>query len=1384
MQAGEIVRSFSNEDGTGSFRTQSAVAGGPVITGSNIAVTGATGTAGTFKIGDTLTASWDNSLSGDNNAGVMGVTIDFSQFGGASAVAATEANGIWSATYVVTAGAIDATLLKVSVTATDGIESTTEVGATDASLDNIAPTITGANIILTGATGAGGAFKIGDTVTATWENTPAGDNNSDSLAGVTADFSQFGGGPAVTATESAGVWSASYTITASAIDSSNAKVAFSVTDNAGNATTTPGAQNASVDSAAPVVTNGNVSISGATGTGGAFKIGDTITATWNNTAGGDNNADVLAGATVDFSQFGGGAAVAATNVGGVWTASYTLTAGAVDGAARNVSVTVTDNAGNAATTADTSNAAVDTIAPAVTDANLTIAGGTGIGGAFQIGDTVTATWNNTVLGDDNSDVIASATVDFSQFGGAPVVAAVNNSGTWTATYTIAPGVTASANANVSLTATDNAGNTTTVADTTNATVIATSNPVVTDANISIAGATGIGGAFKTGDTVTATWNNTAAGDNNTGITGVTVDLSQFGGGAAVAATENNGVWTASYTIVGGVIDGGGRNVTVAASNASGTTTMADTTNATVDNIAPIVSDANLTISGASGTGGAFKIGDLVLATWNNTGTGDNNVDTISGVTVDFSAFGGGSAVAASNLGGSWTAAYSITAGTITSANANVSFAVTDNAGNVRPRSDTTNVKVDNQAPVANPAGGTPADNATGVSASNAIVLPFSEPLDATSSVLTTVKLREVDTHHQVSATVSINGSGQLVITPDANLSASTAYSVVWGTNALKDRAGNAVAAINDDTTYNFTTGAAPAGGGTTTPPTQGTVDGVPVSTTTTSNSDGSSTTTQTIAPVSGNRTDTPGSANSNLADIPLATVGGEPILQIGLPSGFGVESSETSGTGVTLRSQFVNATQQSIDQPLIAAIDSFVGSVQDTSQVTFRSLTLTADSTASSGQTIVINGAAGAGEGSVANPTRQEALVIDSSQLPNGVQIDLNSVEFAAVIGQATITGGAGANFVVGDGASQTIYLGAGDDVLHGGGGNDFVGSKGGNDRLYGDDGHDFLVGGAGNDHLEGGTGNDVLVGGSRDAGTWNFALGTDGNLRASFTPKDAPLSELAQASISGNFQGGAAIDSRLAIATNDYGTVETASLLFKALTGQLPTLDAMNSLTGAGWTKGDLLQGAWNWFESTLPASASTADKASALITKTLGAGQATPANVQIAVDFLAQGGTWSQALDFLVHLPQVKDSITTQTATGAQLNLVQSAAISDTGWGADSGNDVLLGGSGNDVLIGGGGSDVLDGGEGTDMAVFFGTLDHYTFKLQTSATTGQQEVLVRHIGSGEVDTLRNIELLQVGGQAVKIQSGAQPGVEYAMAGHVDVVGAVEISLVGLPTF
>lgn len=78
-------------------------------------------------------------------------------------------------------------------------------------------------------------------------------------------------------------------------------------------------------------------------------------------------------------------------------------------------------------------------------------------------------------------------------------------------------------------------------------------PTVTDARITLSGGTGTSGAYKQGDTVSATWNNSASGDNNSGITGVTVDFSAFGGGAAVAASNTSGLWTASHPLPDGMV---------------------------------------------------------------------------------------------------------------------------------------------------------------------------------------------------------------------------------------------------------------------------------------------------------------------------------------------------------------------------------------------------------------------------------------------------------------------------------------------------------------------------------------------------------------------------------------------------------------------------------------------------------------------------------------------------------------------------------------------------------------------------------------------------------------------------------------------------------------
>lgn len=229
-------------------------------------------------------------------------------------------------------------------------------------------------------------------------------------------------------------------------------------------------------------------------------------------------------------------------------------------------------------------------------------------------------------------------------------------------------------------------------------ITSSDRPTVTDANVSIAGASGTGGAFIIGDTVTATWNNTAGGDDNQGITSVTVDFSEFGGGSAVAASNSLETWTATHTITPGSIDATGRNVSVTATNAAGSTTTADSTGASVDNEAPTVSDPAISLSGATGDDGSFVLGDVVTVSWDDTVAGNNNADAISEVSIDFSAFGGGAAVVASISGGVWTASYTVDSSSTAGNGLNASVTATDNAGNATTASDTSDASVDYEAP--------------------------------------------------------------------------------------------------------------------------------------------------------------------------------------------------------------------------------------------------------------------------------------------------------------------------------------------------------------------------------------------------------------------------------------------------------------------------------------------------------------------------------------------------------------------------------------------------------------------------------------------------------------------------------------------------------------
>lgn len=339
-----------------------------------------------------------------------------------------------------------------------------------------------------------------------------------------------------------------------------------------------------IDTTPPALSDAEITLSGATGTGGVFKLGDTVTATWTPNSGfGDTNlSNSLGFVTVDFSAFGGGSTVPATWTGSAWQANYIIGAGSTTGATLDVSVTATDAAGNTKTEADTTGAIVDATAPTVTASRVSISGATGTNGTFRIGDTVTATWDNTASGDNNGD-IASVSIDFAQFGGGSVAAA-ESSGTWIATYTITSGSIDLTNRNVTVTALDMVGNSSSQNGTNNV-LVDNISPTVVDGDIAVSGGTGPSGAFKVGDTATVSW----TANNADTVDAVEVNFSSFGGPAGVTATESNGVWTATYVLTAGSLSSNTLQVSVTAyDNAANPLTTTKATLYSANTIVPTV----------------------------------------------------------------------------------------------------------------------------------------------------------------------------------------------------------------------------------------------------------------------------------------------------------------------------------------------------------------------------------------------------------------------------------------------------------------------------------------------------------------------------------------------------------------------------------------------------------------------------------------------------------------------------------------------------------------------------------------------------------------------------------------------------------------------------
>ena len=347
---------------------------------------------------------------------------------------------------------------------------------------------------------------------------------------------------------------------------------------------------------------------------GYRKLGDTVTITVTSSAA-EPNSGLLTPSTVTFNGQSIALSPSSSNAG-PFTGAYTVTDGDVNVTNPSATgVTLTDSAGNVSSEGSSakSTLVIDAHKPVISSVTLSPSGGT-----RKIGDTVTIT--ATVA--HNEENLSGETIVLSSsnatFNGQSVAVATGPNGasspyTFTYIYTVAEGHGDAVNAEASnIVITDASGNASDAGSSSgNSVIIDSTKPTVSDTHISISSSPANGVVYLVGETVTARWDNSASGDNNSDIASVTCDFSALGGGSAVAMSASNGIYTAGYTITTNSITGT-HNISVTAVDTAGNQRAA------IDSTQITIASGSLTLTSPN-TAVSYIAGATQAITWDAAG---------------------------------------------------------------------------------------------------------------------------------------------------------------------------------------------------------------------------------------------------------------------------------------------------------------------------------------------------------------------------------------------------------------------------------------------------------------------------------------------------------------------------------------------------------------------------------------------------------------------------------------------------------------------------------------------------------------------------------------------------------------------------------------------
>lgn len=1229
---------------------------------------------------------------------VTGLTLaDLSVSNGTLSGLSTADNVSWTAVFTPSAGVTDATntitLDKSGVTDLAGNAGSGNATSSNFAIDTARPT---ASIALADAD-----LRPGETslVTITFSEAVTGFSNL--------DLTVASGSLSPVASSDGGVtWTATFTPAAGTSDPTNLITLDNtgVADGAGNVGLgTTDSPNYNVSTRVPTAT---IALSSS-----ALKAGETatVTITFSEAVSGFTLADLSAGSGVLSGL--------ATADGIVHTAQFTPTADVTD--ASNVITLanggVTNADGNAgAGTTSSGNYTVDTARPTL---SVTMSDS-----ALKAGEsaTVTFSFSESVSGFDNTDISIEG-------GTLGPVASSDGGLTWSATFTPQADLSDASNLIVVTNAgfADAAGNTGTGTSQAPAYAIDTARPT---ASIAVADSD-----LRPGETSLVTIGFSEA------VTGLTnADLTVEGGSLSPLASSDGGLtWTATFTPSAGASDASNvitldnTGIVDAAGNAGTGTTGSN-------NYAVHTRTASATIALSSS---ALKAGETATVTVSFS-------EAVTGFTLaDLTAANGVLSSLATLDNIVYTAQFTPSADVADATN----VVTLDNSGVVNAdgnagagTTDSANFAIDTDAPNAVV---TLSDSTLAAGETAQLTIAFDQAVTGLDASHVTVP------NGAIGALASSDGgrTWSATLTPAADTTDTTNV-VSVDLSGVTDSAGNAGAGVATSANYAVVTNAAPPP-----PPVPPrTIDGVSVTEQVVHDPRlGVDNIRLAVPIVQPGRADNPTTPNAQLADIPLTidAPAGTPAVQlmVSLPAGLGLRAEGPLGLLSTtqgkadLINRIENRTVDGSPAETVMAEQgrAFVDALGDT--VLLGTRTLVPLSGAAGGpRTMHIAGNSATPPEGGSNPTAI-GLVIDARDLGAGTVLQLDNVDFAAVIGNATVRGGAGRNIVVGDDQVQNLLLGAEDDRLYGGGGNDILGSEGGSDLLDGGDGADLLVGGIGNDHLLGGSGDDVLEGGRSDRGEWTFYVDAAGRITARHEMAAFAPGQTEAVALGGLDRAAAGLDFLDVPAAR----LVDVALLYRAVFGRAPDLEGLQFWADSGLSIGAAARA----FATSQEWRASDYDQMddaaflSRVYQNVLGR-QPESGGSAFWLDTLAAGASRAEVLAAIALSGEHRT-----LAPGAEgLAIGTGKVATGSQWFAASGDDRLDGGLGNDVLV---------GGDGTDTIVYAGNRAGYRILL---GEDGQLKVL--DTANGDLDTIRGIERAAFADGTVDLAFAGASGERLAQVG------------------